>query len=171
MKTIIINSPKHGIKEVLIDDDIYPFVIHWKWGIQKHKNSFYCKRAIRRNGLSVSIKLHRFIFGETDTAILIDHIDHNGLNCQMSNMRRANHSQNAANRKSAQGRSSKYLGVSIKTIKDKKLKKEYKYWHAQLKYGNKIISFGYFKDEVLAAQAYDEGAKKYHKEFANLNFK
>jgi len=33
---------------------------------------------------------------------------------------------------------------------------------------NKFI--GYFKDEIHAAKAYDRAAKKYHGEFASLNF-
>jgi len=30
---------------------------------------------------------------------------------------------------------------------------------------------GYFNDEIEAAKAYDQAAKKYHNDFASLNFK
>ena len=39
-----------------------------------------------------------------------------------------------------------------------------------IKYNCKRKFIGYFKDEKQAAKAYDEAAKKYHGQFASLNF-
>jgi hypothetical protein len=41
---------------------------------------------------------------------------------------------------------------------------------AQIGINRKVIYLGCFKKEIDAAKAYDEGAKKYHGEFASLNF-
>ena len=51
------------------------------------------------------------------------------------------------------------------------LEKRYeKMWGAFIKIDGKSKYLGWFRNEIEAAKAYDEAAKKYHKEFANLNF-
>jgi hypothetical protein len=58
---------------------------------------------------------------------------------------------------------SKYKGVTWH--------KSTKKWHVQICYNGQHKSVGYFHDESQAAKAYDRAAKKYHGEFAALNFK
>ena len=41
--------------------------------------------------------MHRYILGITDEAIIVDHIDRNGLNCQKTNLRITNNSINKRN--------------------------------------------------------------------------
>jgi hypothetical protein len=48
--------------------------------------------------------------------------------------------------------------------------KHHKKWQAAINVDRKSIHLGYFNDEIEAAKCYDEAAKKYHKEFACLNF-
>ena len=92
----------------------------------------------------------------------IDHIDHNGLNNAWRNLRVATQSQNNANKRSKEKCSSIYRGVCW-------AKRECR-WIATIKKDKKCHFLGYFSDEKMAAQSYDQSAKRLHGEFANLNF-
>lgn len=86
----------------------------------------------------------------------VDHQDRNTLNDKIENLRAADRSKNMKNRTSRKNSTSKYLGVCLERGK---------YWKAQI--NSKLL--GYFKNEELAALAYNEAAIKHHGEFANLN--
>lgn len=111
--------------------------------------------------------MHRLIMKVTDSKILVDHINHEGLDNQKLNLRLASHSQNMANRKSKENSTSKFLGVHL----IKKINK----FEARIKINkisNLLGSFPNTEDgEIAAAKTYDEAARKQHGEFANLNFK
>jgi len=79
------------------------------------------------------------------------------------NLRPATHSQNMCHiAKRSISKTSKYKGVCWK--------KRNRRWTAAITFEKKKIHLGYFKNEIDAAKAYDEAAKKYHGEFACLNF-
>lgn len=148
----------------LVDDADYDYLNQWKWSGEKHRNTFYAHRVVTAGEKNIKIKMHRLIANVTDPKLLIDHIDGNGLNNCKSNIRVCTSSQNSMNRKKyTRNKSSKFKGVFLH--KDNK-------WVASIGLPNRQRKYlGWFEHEIDAAKAYDEAAKKYYREFANLNFK
>lgn len=170
---------KNGEVEI-IDDCDYELVKDRKWYATHSHGSVYahCYQYMgKKNGKSVSktSKMHRLIMGVTDPKIIIDHIDHNGLNNSRSNLRICTPQQNNWNRrKNKKNAKSKYMGVSYKiainTLKSGE-KKEFHYWMASITVNKKFIALGYFKTEEEAALAYDNYITIHRGEYASLNFK
>lgn len=148
-------------QSVLLDDEDFNYLNQFKWKAHKAKHTIYASRNIKVSGKWKTILMHRVILNLNDKNTFTDHIDLNGLNNQKHNLRIANRSQNNANRKSTKNSSSKFLGVFF----NKKTGK----WYASVRKDNKHNHLGYFFDEIEAAKAYNEAAKIFHGEFANLN--
>jgi hypothetical protein len=105
--------------------------------------------------------MHRFIIN-APFGVQIDHINGNKLDNRRSNIRMATVQKNAFNRKKPKGKcTSQYKGV----FKRKDLNK----WETRIKINNKSIYLGTFVDEVDAAKAYNQAARKYFGEFARCN--
>jgi hypothetical protein len=151
----------------LVDDDDYYWVSQFNWSAIEVNGNVYARRNKKKGILKskepYEIYLHRVIMRCSDKSKVIDHIDHNGLNCQKNNLRICNADENKRNIKSYTNSSSNFLGVSYDKARNK--------WVAQLTHnGNKILNKR-FNTESEAAMAYDIIAKKHHGKFANLNFK
>ena len=104
---------------------------------------------------------HRIIFYMTHgwCADVIDHIDGNGLNNRIENLRPATQAQNLANRKISSVNKSGVKGVSWN--------KEKKAWSAEIGYNHKKKKLGYFKDLNDAKEFVDLARQMVHGQFAN----
>jgi hypothetical protein len=105
------------------------------------------------------IYMHRLILGLTHPELQVDHIDHNGLNNQRSNLRICTRSENQFNRQKQAG-SSQFKGVTRRSGK----------YIAQIKYNNQTIYLGIYRSDLSAAKAYDRASRQLHKEFGLTNF-
>jgi hypothetical protein len=144
-------------KFAIVDADDYQFLSKYTWfaeGTSKH-----CYAVRKKNGRS--IKMHRQIMNAPDH-LVVDHIDHNGLNNRKENLRICTFAENCRNIRSTASKTSKYKGVHW----NKRMKK----WAAQITFENKTYHLGYFTNETAAARAYDEKAAELHGQFASLNF-
>lgn len=149
-------------KVALIDDADLPLVEGHKWYALKVKRTFYAVTNIRKpDGKQTLILMHRTIL-QAKHGEMIDHRDGNGLDNRRHNMRPATYHQNNWNARKMLGTSSQYKGVCFRPRLNK--------WEARITHNAQTITLGHFDNEMDAATSYDTAARKYHGEFARLNF-
>lgn len=139
----------------LVDDEDFERASAFKWYFQRNG---YAARDGRMPGEPSTVLLHRFILN-AKSGMYVDHIDHDGLNCQRSNMRLCTHGQNMGNRRKSRGCASGFKGVTAAGVR----------WKAEIVVSRKRIYLGCFATEREAAAAYDDAAKREYGEFACLN--
>jgi len=145
-------------KSTMVDDSDYEFLKKYRWFAMKSKKTFY---AVRYRPGGGNILMHREIMCPPIN-LVIDHINHNGLDNRRVNLRVANCVGNSCNSRPTTGESSQYKGVSWYAYNRK--------WCVQVVAGGRRYYLGLFKDEIEAALAYDRAAVELHGEFACLNF-
>lgn len=106
--------------------------------------------------------LHRVILSAPDE-MLVDHENHDGLDCRRSNLRLATYSQNSANARQLQKTSSGVKGVTWD--------KNSQLWNAQISVKGRRIGLGYFTEKEDAKIAYQTAARKHFGEFACFDAK
>lgn len=138
-------------KQAIIDDCDAHLVSGRKW--QAHQ---------RRDGMgwyAVSgggIRMHRLLLGVTDKAVIVDHVDGDGLNNRRLNIRSGTQSLNCVNRKTTPG---KYL----RGARPKKGR-----WQSYIKLNGVQRSLGYFATEQEAHRAYMTEARRIHGDWMPL---
>ncbi len=142
----------------IVDPDDYQKLSQYNWQLLEGESG-KCYAACLDNRKIVY--MHRMIMSAPKGKI-VDHRNGEGLDNTKRNLRFATSSQNNINAKRIKNGSSRYRGVS----RNKKINK----WQAAIGYDCKSLLIGYFDNEEDAARAYDNAAKKYHGEFAVLNF-
>ncbi len=144
-------------KFAIVDRAKYEELNNKKWYVQKGDGLY----AIHRHK-GKTIWMHRMLMNAPREK-KVDHRNNDGLDNRKENLRLATNSENNKNRRKMKGKfTSKYKGA----FWDKRRK----CWVARIYVNGKLIHIGSFKNEIEAAKAYDAAARKYHGEFAKLNF-
>jgi hypothetical protein len=145
----------------IVDDDVYEMLNEKTWYARKRGNAWYAYRHEYSKNTYKYVFMHRVI-ANTPEGLVTDHISGDGLDNRRENLRVCTHAENMHNyTKPSHGKTSRFKGVFFN--------KQAKKYHAIIRINNKVIHVGYFKDEILAASAYNEAAVKYHGVFAKLN--
>lgn len=137
----------------LLDKQDYKLAWKYRWFINKQG---YATANI--NGRTE--KFSRLAL-EADNSCVIDHINRDTRDNRRANLRVASRMENARNESVRVINKCGFKGVS--------LHKGGKY-RADIGVDGKILYLGLFYTMEEAALAYDEAARKYHKEFARVNF-
>ena len=151
-------------KHAIVDPDDYFSLIKHKWhAVRGTGHSYYAVRAVKTKSGRRRVHMHRTVIKVPDGAFP-DHINRNGIDNRKANLRPADNSQNARNRAKYATRrfTSRYKGVTWHRRQN--------HWRATIQVNKKPISLGQFTNETQAAKAYDRAAKRYHGQYACLNF-
>lgn len=149
-------SLSKGKRTTLVDDEDYEYLNQWNW---YYTVSGYVVRKLP-NPSKIYIPMHRVIMNPP-IGMMVDHINHNGLDNRKCNLRICTNAENQHNRKIGSNNTSGYKGVSWNTLANK--------WEAQVKFNNKKIYLGRFISLEHAVKTYNKRAKELFGEFALIN--
>jgi len=143
-----------------LDNEDHEYFKRWKWC--KHKSG-HVYRNTRVKGVEVVLFLHKEILKRAyDYTGEADHKNWIPWDNQKENLRPASRSQNQMNQGLGANNSTGYKGVHYDA--------SYGLYKAEITVRGRLIHLGRFRDLIEAARAYDKAARRYHKEFAFLNF-
>ena len=123
--------------------------------------------GLYKDGDVKNYKVHKLVAHEfipqpdTNTTLVVDHIDRNKANNQVTNLRWVTQQQNMMNMTIRTGTSSQYKGVAFQKRRSK--------WEAYIIFNGNKVHLGLFVNAEDAARAYNTKAIELFGEFANLN--
>ena len=139
------------IGETIIDAEDVELVKSYSWSLSKGRHTQYCKS----NQVG---QLHRLVMN-APKGMVVDHINHNGLDNRKSNLRICTNQENICNCEIPKNNKSGCKGVYWAKDKNK--------WTVQVTINNKTIYIGRYTNLEEAIEARKEASKKYYNEFAN----
>ena len=144
-----------GVKYALVDAEYAEEVQRLKW---RYHTKGYARSSPRKNGERTDIFLHHFILSlakvDRPRGMETDHINRNGLDNRLENLRVVTREQNQANR--SRSGCNPYRGV-VKCHNPRRRKK----WRASIKRNGAKIHLGFFSTAEEAALAYDQAARSH----------
>jgi hypothetical protein len=150
-------------KYTIVDSRDHSYLTQWTWHCLKKRSTYYAARSKYRRGKTIRIYMHREIAKRAgmSTSSLIDHRNRNGLDNRRTNLRSASQTQNRANCRLYTSNTSGFKGVSY----DKRTG----LWAAKLNHSGTCKWLGRFATRKEAAAAYDDAARRYFGNYANVN--
>lgn len=163
-KYLLVRAAKGSFLIDLADRDV---LIGREWNCYKGTTLWYAGFKIYYAGKTYNIQLHNVLFPPPD-GLEVDHIDGNGLNCRLYNMRHCTHAQNMASHHHGRRGASGFLGVRP-TASGR--------FDAKIRIGKLpdgrygYLCLGTYDTAEEAARVRDAAAiKRWGREFARLNF-
>jgi hypothetical protein len=156
MKMIPLSGEKGAGRYVIVDDCDHELLSQYRWYLHA---GYASGGSVAQRELGHTF-MHRII-NQTPDGMDTDHINHDTLDNQRSNLRSVTRSQNLMNAGKHKGKASKYKGVWLKA--------NIGMWGCAIAVNGESINLGCHKTQRSAALAYNEAAIRYFGEYANVN--
>lgn len=155
---ILIKSITHGEKIVLVSTPDLPRIMAFdSWCVSPHDKTFYASSKLKTDMYrNCNISMHRLIMSFPEN-LQIDHIDRNGIDNRMENLRIVTNTQNQLNR-GRRNLNNKYKGVY--EIRPGVFK-------SMISFNKKSITLGLFETPEDAALEYNKRHKELWGDFSN----
>lgn len=153
-----------------VDDEDYERLMRWKWHVNLSGKGRYGVRCVQvRPGRQQKRMLHYEVLGLEQPLAdgrVVDHINHDGLDCRKANLRVCTVQQNRWNTRSAK----KQKGSRYKGVTRQRPKGPFKGgWQAVIMKDGRRRYLGFFRDEYDAMVAYNRAAVRLFGDYAVVN--
>lgn len=156
MKTIISTDGYH----ISVDDDQYERLSAMRWCTYASNSTRYAVRSSH----GPTMIMHRFLT-DCPADLQVDHINHDGLDNRLANLRICTKAENIRNRDARKDNLSGMRGVGKYSDQCSRLRRRGK-WYARIQFEGRRINLGEFKTFELAVSARRAAELKYFGEFA-----
>lgn len=150
----------YGIVTITLDEVSLSLYQMYNWSLDHRGDHNYIVRKGHRQGKLSKIYFHRQLL-RLKKGYLVDHINHDGLDNRIENLRVCTSLGNNRNQRKLMKGTSKYKGVSWCRMM--------KAWSAEITVNYKKIRLGHYKTQEEAAIAYNTKALEYFGDFASIN--
>lgn len=146
----------HGLMAI-VDDGMLEKLMQHKWHVFFHPSgNMYAKTAIKLGNVYKSVYMHRMIASPKE-GLVVDHIDGNGLNNCMSNLRCVTRSQNNLNKVSSCNKDNMRGAWWNKSVKK---------WESSIRCNGVKKHLGYFLTKEEAHKAYVDASISIHGDYS-----
>ena len=137
-------------REAIIDANRISLIRHWNWNFSRGY-------AVRKQS-GHAIYLHRAIL-MPPSSLVVDHIDGDGLDCRISNLRACTNQQNCSNQRISKNNTTGFKGVVRRGER----------FEASIRAGGKRIYLGVYDTPEEAFGMYCRASEKYHGDFGRTS--
>ena len=145
-------------KFAIVDAAVVPLLASRHWCASETRGKFYASTSEYVDGTKRqrTVFLHRLLLSPAENEV-VDHIDGDGLNNRLSNLRLASYQENNRNRRRSGANTSGYKGVSYSARHGR--------WLAKIKVDNRTKQLGVFVSPEDAHAAYARASREVFGEF------
>lgn len=151
----------------VVDEELHEDFSRHKWRADFKKGKIHrvCRDRNKKDPAGkTKVFMHQVVISNVPIGMVIDHINQDVLDNRKINLRVCTVRENSLNKRPHKNNRSQYKGVSIRKLKDGRLRYEARIYNNYV-----CICLGTFDTAEKAARAYNKKAKELFGEYAYLN--